>query len=486
MSFPRTKLRQWLSPLVYLSSNWLSRAGVVLVTMAAVFWIYLLPAIVRGKIEHPYLGILTFLVLPMAFFAGLALIPVGILLRRRREHRKGTFPSSFPVLDLQNVELLRLLTFVGVTTLANVMIGGQLMYSGVNYMDSASFCGLTCHTVMAPEYGAYENSPHARVECVKCHIGPGASWFVRSKLSGVGQVFAVTLSTYPRPIPTPVHNLRPARETCEACHWPQKFEGDRLRVIPKYAEDETNSLTKTVLLMHIGGGNAGPGIHGAHLGPGVAIRYGADESRQNISWVESNNTVTHRTTFYVAAETKSEAVNRSAGRVMDCVDCHNRPTHAFEVPERAVDHSLASGELSTSLPFIKKKAVELLKQNYASQEDAAARIPASLAQFYQQTFPALFGEHQAEISRAAQGLIAIYQRNVFPQMKVSWGTYPNNIGHTDFPGCFRCHDNQHTSSDAKLIPQDCDTCHNLLAMEDPAPKILTDLGVAPGDSGARH
>ena len=268
--------------------------------------------------------------------------------------------------------------------------------------------------------------------------------------------------------------------------YPNRCGPECRRVINSVAEDETNSLTKTVLLMHIGGGNAGPGIHGAHLGPGVAIRYGADESRQNISWVESNNTVTHRTTLYVAAETKSEAVNRTAGRVMDCVDCHNRPTHAFEVPERAVDHSLASGELSNSLPFIKKKAVELLKQNYASQEDAAARIPASLAQFYQQTFPALFGEHQAEISRAAQGLIAIYRRNVFPQMKVSWGTYPNNIGHTDFPGCFRCHDNQHTSSDAKLIPQDCDTCHNLLAMEDPAPKILTDLGVAPGDSGARH
>ncbi len=481
MALPKARLRDWLSPLVHLSSNWISRAGVVLVTMATVFWIYLLPIILRGEISHPYLGILTFMVLPLAFFGGLLLIPLGIVLRRRRDRRKGLYPASFPPLDLHNVEVRRFLIFVGLVTFVNVIVGSQITYSGVNYMDSVTFCGKTCHSVMAPEYAAYQNSPHARVECVKCHIGPGASWFVRSKLSGVWQVVAVTFNTYPRPIPTPVHNLRPARETCEACHWPQKFEGDRLRIMPKYAKDEANTLTKTVLLLHIGGGDSGPGIHSAHLGPGVVIRYGADESRQTVSWVEYNNSGTRRTTLYLSAETKPEAVNRNAARIMDCVDCHNRPTHTFELPERAVDRALATGEISAALPFIKKKGVELLKQNYLSAEQAVAQIPDSLAQFYKQSYPAVFSQRGAAVSGAARVLVAIYSRNVFPQMEVTWGTYPNNIGHMDFPGCLRCHDGQHASSDGKSIPQDCSTCHNLLAMDEPSPKILTDLGLA-GDA----
>lgn len=481
MALPTTRLREWLSPLVHLSTNWISRAGVVLVTTATVFWIYLLPTILRGEINHPYLGILTFMVLPTAFFGGLLLIPVGIVLRRRRDRRKGLYPASFPPLDMHNVEVRRFLIFLGLITFVNVIVGSQITYSGVNYMDGVTFCGKTCHSVMAPEYTAYQNSPHARVECVKCHIGPGASWFVRSKMSGVSQVFAVTFNNYPRPIPTPVHNLRPARETCEACHWPQKFEGDRLRIIPKYAEDEANTLTKTVLLLHIGGGNSGPGIHSAHLGPGVVIRYGADESRQTVSWVEYNNSGTRRTTLYLSAETKPEAVNQNAARIMDCVDCHNRPTHTFELPERAVDRALATGEISAALPFIKKKGVELLKQNYSSAEQAFAQIPDSLAQFYKQSYPAVSSQRGADVSGAARMLVAIYSRNVFPQMKVAWGTYPNNIGHMDFPGCLRCHDGQHASSDGKSIPQDCGTCHNLLAMDEPAPKILTDLGL-PGDA----
>ncbi len=479
MVLPGLRLGERLSPLVYLSSNGMSRVGVALVTAATVFWMYLLPTILRGEPEHPYVGMLTFLILPVAFFGGLLLVPLGIRLRSRRERRKGVYPAHFLPLDLHNPELRRLLAFIGVTTVANVIIGSQLTYSAVNYMDSVTFCGLTCHTVMAPEYAAYQNSPHARVECVKCHIGPGASWFVRSKLSGVGQVFAVTFHTYSRPIPTPVHNLRPARETCEACHWPQKFEGDRLRILPKYAEDESNSLSKTVLLMHIGGGNAGPGIHGAHLGPGVTIRYGGDENRQKISWVEYSNASTRRATLYIASDAKLEAVNRTSARVMDCMDCHNRPTHVFDLPERALDRSLAVGEISPSLPFIKKKCVELLKQNYASQREAAARIPSALEQFYKETYPAVYTKSGAEISEAARVLVGIYCRNVFSQMRVTWGTYPNNLGHADFPGCFRCHDNEHANSDGKAIPQDCGTCHNLLAMEEPAPKILTDLGVTP-------
>jgi hypothetical protein len=463
--------------LVHLSNNWISLIGVVLVTSSTIFWIFLLPTTMSQDVDNPYVGILAFLMVPAAFLGGLALIPLGIFLRFRQEHRKGSYPKNFPALNWRNVELRRLITFVGVTTVANLVIAGQASYRAVTYMDSVTFCGQTCHTVMQPEFAGYQNSPHSRVECVECHIGPGASWFVRSKLSGVGQVFAVTFNTYPRPIPTPVHDLRPARETCEACHWPQKFGADRLRIIEKFYDDEENTLTKTVLLMRIGGGNRGPGIHGTHLGTGVIMRYAhADESRQTIPWVEYTDGEGN-TTEYVSMESNPDEIKDLPVRLMDCMDCHNRPTHAFELPERAVDHALATGEISPSLPFIKKQGVEILKNPFASSEEAATAIPALLEQYYRENYPELDGERRDEIARSAQALVAIYSRNVFPDMKVTWGTYPNNIGHTDFTGCFRCHDELHETSDGKTISQDCNSCHQLLAMEEPEPEILSDLGL---------
>jgi len=336
-----------LSPLVHLSNNWISLAGVVLVTTATIFWLFLLPTTLRGNAENPYVGILAFLLLPAPFFAGLILIPLGMWLRRRREGRQGIYPPGLPSLTWQNAELRRLVYFVGATTVLNIAIASQLSYGAVSYMDTTTFCGLTCHTVMQPEYTAYQNSPHSNVECVKCHIGPGAGWFVRSKLSGVGQVFAVAFNTYPRPIPTPVHNLRPARETCEACHWPQKYGEDRIKIIDKFAEDETNSETRTVLLMKIGGGNRGIGIHGTHLGPGVVIHYAhSDEARQTIPWVEYD--VNGKKTVYATSDAKPDGPANGPVREMDCMDCHNRPSHAYDLPDRALDKAMAAGTIRRS------------------------------------------------------------------------------------------------------------------------------------------
>src|SRR3954447_10254687 len=318
--------RGWLSPLIHLSNNWISLVGVVLVTTTTILWLFLLPVTMKGETENPYLGMLAFLTIPGPFFGGLLLVPLGMWLKRRREGHKGVYPPEFPTPTWSNPELRKLVYFIGITTVANVVIGSQLAYSAVNYMDSVSFCGKTCHTVMEPEYTAYQQSPHSRVECVKCHIGPGAGWFVKSKISGARQLLAVSFKTYPKPIPTPVHNLRPARDTCESCHWPQKYGEDRIRVINKFADDETNSQTKTVLLMKIGGGNHGIGIHGTHLGPGVRIRYAAtDEQRQNIPWVEYNGP--GRQTLYATADAKPNGGGAPI-REMDCMDCHNRPAHS--------------------------------------------------------------------------------------------------------------------------------------------------------------
>ena len=464
-----------ISPLVHLASNWISRTGVVAVTTATIFWLFLLPTTLRGEVHNPYNGILAFLVLPVFFFFGLILIPLGIYWRNRREKRRGLYPATFPPLNLKNVEFRRLLTFVGVTTFANLVIASQLTYGAVAYMETVPFCGQTCHTVMQPEFTAYQSSPHSRVACVECHIGPGESWFVRSKLSGIRQVFAVTFHTYDTPIPTPVTNLRPARETCEACHWPQKYGEDRLRVIDKFGDDENNAATKTVLLLKIGGGNHGVGIHGTHLGPGVHIRYGhSDTQRQVIPWIEYSGPGGN--TVYRAEGAPADGKGLSI-REMDCMDCHNRPSHGFKLPERAVDEAMAAGDISPNLPFAHKEGVEILKKPYLSRAAASTAIPAAFEAYYRQSYPAIYKDRHADVMRSAQNLLGIYNRNIFPAMKITWGTYSNNIGHTDFPGCFRCHDDSHASADGRKVTQDCSACHSLLAVEEPAPKILTDLGV---------
>jgi NapC/NirT cytochrome c family, N-terminal region len=463
------------SPLVYLTNNALSLAGVVIVTTAAVFWLFLLPTTLQGQITHPYVGILIFMILPALFFLGLALIPAGIWYKERRLRHHGLYPATFPPLNWANRDLRRLAAFLGLTTFANLVIASQVTYEAVNYMDSVTFCGLTCHTVMQPEFTAHADSPHARVDCVECHIGPGASWFVRSKLSGTSQVFATVFDYYPRPIPVPVSNLRPARETCEVCHWPQMFGSDRVQVLTNFADDEKNTVTKTVLLMKVGGGSTGHGIHGMHVGAGIHIRYASDATRQNIPWVQYTSAKGVTTTYAVAGA-------KTAGlqiRVMDCIDCHNRPTHAFQMPDKAVDAAMARGAISPALPFAKRQALAILRKPYATRRQAARQIPAAFEDFYRHSYPDVYAAHAGEVRNSALGVLAVWDRNVFPAMRVTWGTYPNNIGHMDFPGCFRCHDGNHASAKGASITQDCGACHTLLAVDDPAPKILTDLGMAP-------
>jgi len=466
------------APLLHLSNNAISLCGVVLVTTAGVLWLFLLPIYIRGFVGNPYAGILLFLILPTAFFAGLALIPAGMYLRVRRQRRAGVPPEQRLPLTWDNPDLRRIAYFVAVTTFFNLIIGANLTYRAVSYMDTTTFCGLTCHKIMKPEYTAYQGSPHARVECVQCHIGPGASWFVRSKLSGVQQVFNYALNTYPRPIPVPVHNLRPARETCEACHWPEKFDGDVLRTITKVNEDEANTLTKTVLLMHIGGGNGGPGIHGRHIGRGVQVEYAySDAGRQTIPWIQYKDAA-GKVTVFSSGDMKPGAEKAMEHRVMDCIDCHNRPTHRYEVPDRALDAAINAGRISRSLPFVRKAALEILKKDYKTKDAARKAIPEELAAYYRKQYPQLVSVSGRDIAAAGAEILAIYERNVYPDMHIAWGTYPNNLGHVDFPGCFRCHDGSHASAAGDAVTQDCEACHHVLAVDEPAPKVLNDLGVA--------
>lgn len=463
------------SPLAYLASNIISLIGVVLVTTAGILWLLTFPAFWKGETGTPYIGILLFLILPGVFLVGLLLIPLGIALHTWKRRKAGDRGPYLP----GGGELQRLAIFVGLTTMVNLLMGSQFSYRAVTYMDSDTFCGRACHKVMQPEFVAYSNSPHARVACTDCHIGPGASFFVKSKLSGVGQVFAVAFHTYPQPIPTPVQQLRPARETCEQCHWPQRYGGDKFFVHTEFASDEQNSASTTVALMKIGGRSfrGTVGIHGAHVDGAKMDYLATDEHRQvipQVTYTEANGKVT----VFNATDAKvtPEELARGERRQMDCMDCHNRPTHIFQLPERAVDAALNQGTISPKLPYIRKLAVEALRRNYTDRA-AAREIAASLENFYRTRYPQIYAADSIQLKAAIAAVESLYRQNVFPEMKITWGTYPNNLGHTDFPGCFRCHDGNHTSADGRTISNDCATCHDLLAVSEKDPKILTELGM---------
>ena len=479
---PQNTVRDWVRLLFYFSQNTLSLIGVVLTTSSAVtligFWIY--DFMLAGP-PHPYVGILLFLILPGIFVFGLLLIPIGIFLRRKKLRDAGELPTIYPAVDLKIDMVRNSLLFIGAATFLNIMIFGFASYRGVSYMDSTTFCGLTCHTVMAPEYSAYQGSPHARVECVQCHIGPGAGWFVRSKLSGLRQVFAVTFKTYSRPIPSPVKYLRPARETCEQCHWPQRFSGEKVLVKTNYKDDEKNTPLTTALILKIGGFTrvGSVGIHGRHLDEGSRIHYvSIDEKRQVIPVVyytdDKGKTIEFDSTDIKVTK---EQLAKGEKRAMDCIDCHNRPTHAFELPENAVDLRMSGGAISSELPYIRKKAVELLKADYPDRDTAKSRIEDGITSYYRTMYPDIYNTKRALVEQAADTVSAIYLRNIFPEMKVNWGVHPNNLGHNDFPGCFRCHDGSHTSADGQTISNDCSACHNLLAVQEENPKVLKDLGL---------
>jgi len=477
-----SRWKEWLRPAVYLGQNALSLIGAILTTSAAItmigFWFY---ELVHAGPTRPYAGIVFFFILPAIFVLGLVLMPVGGLFRRYRLKQQGKLPHVYPTIDLRQPILQRALLLVVIMTFVNVALMGTASYKAIEHMDSVQFCGQTCHSVMAPEYTAYLNSPHSRVACVDCHIGSGAPWFVRAKISGVRQLFAVNLKTYSRPIPSPVENLRPARDTCEHCHWPERFTGDKFLVKTKYADDEENTPSTTVLLLKIGGRTSQGlvGIHGRHLAAAERIEYVSTDGRRQVIprviYTEDDG----KKVEYDSDEVKTTPAElaRAERRKMDCVDCHNRPTHAFELPERAVDTAITAGRIDRQLPYVKKQAVAALRTEYPDRATASEKIPQAIVDFYKTKYPDTYQNKRPIVETAAQQVKEIYLRNIFPEMRITWGTHPNNIGHDDFLGCFRCHDGKHKAADGRVINDDCSACHQILAMEEKDPKVLADLGL---------
>jgi nitrate/TMAO reductase-like tetraheme cytochrome c subunit len=435
--------------------NWISLTGLVILSGGLFSFLLLFGIDSTAHFSNPYVGILTYFIAPAFMIAGVGLFFLGGFLRRRKLIRaQGIIPLK---IDLAHPRDRRILAIFIPCSVLFLLVSAFGVYHSYHYTESVQFCGQACHTVMKPEMTTHQHSSHARIACSECHIGPGATWYVRSKLSGAYQVYATMADKYPRPIPTPVKNLRPAQDTCEQCHWPKKFIGNLDRTFNYFMGDETNTPYSIRLSLKVGGADAarGPvgGIHW-HVNPGRTIEYYAeDEARQKIPWVRVTDAREGVTEYRSSKFTNS--VPPGAVRTMDCMDCHNRPAHKYQSPEDAVNLALSLGSIDRSLPYIKTNALFILTQNYKNEADALSQIDSFLKSHYP-------GKALDSTINTVQ---SIYTNNFFPEMKASWRNYPDNVGHKDWPGCFRCHDGKHKTADKKLAikASDCNTCHTILA-----------------------
>jgi c(7)-type cytochrome triheme protein len=449
----------------HLFRNYVSLAGALIAGIAFATNIFLIMVDLLAPSHNPYVGIVTYMLLPGITMAGLGLTAVGAAMSYARL-RHGREFLLLPQIDLNTPRhrmmlggsLLLLFLFLGLSA-----VGG---YQAYHFTDSVQFCGQACHAVMNPEFTAYQQSAHARVACASCHIGPGAEWFVRSKLSGSYQIYSVLFNKYPRPVPTPIHNLRPAQQTCEQCHWPARFWGEQLANRVHFASDEQNTRREINLLIKTGGGadrGLNQGIHW-HMNISEKVWYiASDERRQVIPWMRAEDS-SGRVTEYMSTDQPltAEQRDKSEMRRMDCVDCHNRPSHKYLPPSRAVDISLEAGRIPTTLPFIKKVAVEALVRPYATAVEADAGIEQFVRDFYTKEYPDLAKDYDRRLKPAVEETKRVYRQNFFPEMKVNWQVYPDNIGHKEFPGCFRCHDGKHVTKEGRPLTMSCGACHDFL------------------------
>ncbi|WP_394700514.1 NapC/NirT family cytochrome c [uncultured Ilyobacter sp.] len=339
-------------------------------------------------------------------------------------------------------------------------------YEGYHYTESTEFCANVCHEVMEPQGTAHARSPHARVRCAECHIGEGADWFVKSKLSGTRQVLAVWRDSFHRPIPPAITELRPARDTCEQCHWPARFHGSQLKEIVHYSPDEANTRRAVRMLLKTGGADEATGqVEGIHmhmLASGTIEFISLDEFLQEIPWVRYTRLDGTQSVYRSDGKSNNAPPPLGTHRAIDCMDCHNRGAHHFLSPQSAISLMMETGEMAADLPFLKREAVRVLVGNYDDIAAANDGIAEGLRVFYESQYPELAQSRSAAIDQAITKTQEVYRQNFFPAMKVDWRTYPENIGHMQTPGCFRCHDGLHVDEAGTPINSDCTVCHTFL------------------------
>lgn len=353
------------------------------------------------------------------------------------------------------------------------------------YTNSPPFCGETCHT-MPPEYTAYLTSPHARVDCVDCHIGKG---FIATRISrkagDAKHIFSLAFQDYEFPIRA--GDLRPARETCELCHSPQKFSDDSLREIKRYANDVENTPISTFLVLKTGGGTKREGLgRGIHWHIENKVYYLASDSREQIipyvRVVEEDGTIKEYTD--VEADIDPASIDPAELEEMDCITCHNRITHLILTPEDTVDQLMGRGLISPEIPEIHRKAIEVYSSPYSTMETGISGI-AGLRGYYQAYYPDYYAQNTDKIESAIEALQQAYRDSVYPEQKADWNSHPTNVGHENSPGCFRCHGGQHFTEQGEAIRLECNLCHSIPVVTDPT-DFVADLEISRGPEPESH
>ncbi|NOZ35991.1 MAG: cytochrome C [Chlorobi bacterium] len=416
-----------------------------------------------------YLGLITFILLPGIFIIGLLMIPLGMILKNKREKKTGIIENKWKVIDLNKTSTRNAMIVFVIGSFIILFASSIGSYKAFHYTESVKFCGQLCHKVMNPEYTAYLQSPHARVKCVECHVGEGADWYVKSKLSGLYQVYSVIFDKYSKPIPTPISNLRPARETCEKCHWPDKFYPNKLVTIRSYITDTVNSECDITLKMKISSGISAlghaEGIHW-HINPNVKIEYiSKSNHKDTIPWVKYTNLETGKVTVFqdVNEPLAPEEMLHLQTSEMDCMDCHNRPSHSFKSPSDYVDDGINKGIIPKDLKFIKQISMQVLTVRTSTTDSSLNYIKDNITSFYKDKHPDIYKTQKSSIDKAITGIQNEFSKNSFPEMNVYNTSYANHIGHQQTKGCFRCHSGNMAAEDGTIIRNDCNLCHSIVA-----------------------
>ncbi len=461
-SEPPVSLNRWIAPFVY---GWTSIAGAALMVFGLIA--LAVAALTQAWAEVPYVGVAYIMMVALVGLGALLLL-LGALKERRRVALGKPLPRArqFAV-DLNRPSHRNLAFVVLLLGLLGLTAASTLGYQGVHAVESNQFCTQACHAVMAPEGEAHKFSGHSNVMCVDCHVGSGIGSFADAKVNGLRQVYQYLTNSYDRPIKTPIHTMGNAREICEGCHSPDYFKGFKDEVHVYYATDEESTEHSLRLLVKLGGKrpwqNIGAGIHYAMSEEHKVEFIARDRQRQDIAFVRMLHP--DGTVQEWANEAKPLTEEEFATlpvRTVDCLDCHNRPAHRYRPPAQAVNFSLEDGKISRDLPYVKLKAVELLSVEYPTTEAALAAIAVGLPAYYAEEYPEIATEQAELITAAVAELQAVYQRNFFPSMGVSWKAYPENIGHRDWPGCFRCHNDEMVDKEGEAIFSDCRSCHVIL------------------------
>lgn len=452
--------------------NWVSVLGAIIAAFNVALILFLFILTLFFDVGSSYVGLFIYIILPIFLLGGLLLIPLGYIITKKKT-REEKAPIKWPIIDFNSASTRNASIIFSTGTILLIIFSSVGSYEAFHYTESVEFCGKLCHEVMKPEYIAYHESSHERVTCVECHVGSGADWYVKSKLSGLYQVYSVLLNKYPKPIEVPIQDLRPARETCEQCHWPEKFYDNKLRVKRSYLADEETTEWDIHLRMKTSGNHESMGnIEGIHwhINPDIKIEYkAADKSREIIPWVKYTNLKTGESIIYEDEEYQlsNEKIDSLKSRTMDCIDCHNRPSHNYQIPQNFIDDAITSGKLPKHLPDIKIAVMEPFLEEYSTTDTAHLMIESKIMEYYDLLYPELMKSEEQTIKKAILVTQELYSKNIFPEMKVSWEAFPNHLGHLETEGCHRCHTDRHVSLTKQVISRDCNLCHDITAQGNP-------------------